>query len=160
MRSNHRVLGLVIVPALLAAGCDSSAGRPSPTAPKAGPRVVAIKPGPDVQEQIQKSSFRVVGTGPLAAQARLARDVARQVAPDDAGVEIVAATARGADEELDLASGVELLDRLRMRRRRKASARDQRGRRPDDSISAWSCHSNLVSRVARAVAHFGRNASV
>jgi parallel beta-helix repeat protein len=58
VRSNHRVFGLVIVPVMLATGCDSRPSQPISAAAKAGPRVVAIKPGPDVQEQTQTALIK------------------------------------------------------------------------------------------------------
>ena len=52
------------------------AATPKEIVDRLGQETVAILRRPDVQAQIQKSSFRVVGTGPQAAQARLAKDVA------------------------------------------------------------------------------------
>jgi tripartite-type tricarboxylate transporter receptor subunit TctC len=52
------------------------AATPKEIVERLGRETVAILQRADVQEQIQKSSFRVVGMGPQAAQARLAREVA------------------------------------------------------------------------------------
>jgi tripartite-type tricarboxylate transporter receptor subunit TctC len=52
------------------------AATPREIVERLGRETVDILRRPEVLAQIQKSSFRVVGTGPQAAQARLARDVA------------------------------------------------------------------------------------
>jgi tripartite-type tricarboxylate transporter receptor subunit TctC len=52
------------------------AATPPAIVERLGRDMVEILHRPDVQAQIQKSSFRVVGSGPQAARARLAKDVA------------------------------------------------------------------------------------
>ena len=52
------------------------AATPKDIVERLGREMVAILRRPEIEAQIQKSGFRVVGDGPQAAQARLARDVA------------------------------------------------------------------------------------